>query len=199
MGTENIHSLLYLVDLENVGANFLYQHAHAHAESEYIVFCSESTPTPGTVLHHVPEALDISFVDCHNDGKNAMDFCISAMAGVLSACGRPMRILSGDKGYDAIFGMLHRQGVRIEREEPRHHAVLPKGAGGSPLVDNTSLTGAVYKHVPKAYQQAVIAMLPDVYDRKGMHEALQAALPTKLVAATYKKLKKHIPKERMDI
>lgn len=193
----SIHSPIYLVDLENVGVNFLYQHVQRNADAEYVVFCSESTALPGTVLDNVPDGLSVSFIDCRNGEANAMDFCICAMAGRLSGNGRPMRILSNDKGYDPMVDMMHRQGIRIKREAAPRHVPVPDGVAGQTV--STSLIGAVYTNVPKKYQQAVIEALPGICTRKKMHEALQAALPTKLVADVYKKLKKHIPKERTDI
>lgn len=184
---------IYLVDLENIGIKALYHHIKENEESEYIIFHSDATPSPGIILEHVPDTLPVTFVDCRSGGNNAMDFCISAMAGKLSfIAGQRIVILSDDHGYDPVLYMLHQKGTRIVRQgvgtgdRKKEH--------GSK--ENTAVVKAIRESVPKKYQEEIIAVLPSAVSRAQAHEMLQTILPQKMVADVYKKLKKHIPKER---
>ncbi len=189
---------VYLVDLENIGTKILYQHVGDHRNVEYIIFHSDSTTAPGTILDNIPADVKVSFVDCRSGGNNAMDFCICTMAGILAAEGRQMiRILSDDKGYDPILYMLHHRGVRIIREST--YQAVPKQADShkpdQSYRENLPIIKAIRATVPKRYQEEVIGVLPGAVSRKEAHEMLQAILPAPAVADIYKKLKKHIPKE----
>lgn len=187
-----------LVDLENVGANALYQYINGHQDCEYIIFHSDNTPSPGVILEEIPETVKVSFVDCRSGGNNAMDFCICAMAGMLAKDGCIMKILSNDKGYDPILYMLHQRGIRIKRENTPEHlsaANIPAHKDIPEWRENVPIIKAIRSSVPRQYQNEVIAVLPGAVSRKEAHEMLQAILPQKIVAETYRKLKKHIPRE----
>lgn len=192
---------IYLVDLENVGTKFLYQHAEHHKDAEYVIFHSDSTSAPGVMLDNLPLELDTKFVDCRSGGNNAMDFCICAMAGQLSnEPGKLIRILSDDKGYDPILYMLHQQGVRIVREGSTYQQETGSGDKNTSEEipawrENVPIIKAIRACVPKKYQHEVIGTLPGAVNRKEAHEMLQAILPQKMVPEIYKKLKKHIPRE----
>ena len=96
-------NIIYLVDLENICARPLYQYAEEHQDAEYIVFYSDNTSSPDSLLEGLPDTVRVTFIDCKTGGNNAMDFCICAIAGHLSV--RRMvkiKILSNDKGYDQI-------------------------------------------------------------------------------------------------
>lgn len=198
MDLHNILDVIYLVDLENVGHNILYEHMKEHIDAEYIVFCSENTAQPDTVLENIPVSVRVKFTDCIT-GSNAMDFCICAEAGRLSICARKtIRILSDDKGYDAMLHMMRRQGVRISRESTmQQSSPEPEGHDGNEttLKENTSIVRAIRANVPKKYQEEVIRALRYIPNRKEAHERLQAILPAKMVPDIYKKLRKYIPKE----
>lgn len=189
---------VYLIDLENIGTQVLYNHIRAHHDGEYIIFHSDSTTSPGTILEKIPEDVKVSFVDCRSGGNNAMDFCICTTAGMLAKDSRSIKILSNDKGYDPVLYMLHQQGIRITREcTPDHPSASNISAHTKDLKwrENVPIIKAIRETVPKKYQEDVIAVLPGAVSRKEAHEMLQAILPTKIVAETYRKLKKHIPKE----
>lgn len=188
-------NITYLVDLENIGIKALCHQIENDSESDYIVFHSDATSSPGSILEQVPDTLKISFVDCRKGGNNAMDFCISAMAGCLSlTTGQHIVILSDDKGYDPVLYMLHQKGVRITRQgtgSKQSDDVKDRG-----WRENVPIIKAIRESVPKKYQEDVIAVLPSAVSRAQAHEILQSVLPEKMVADVYRKLKKHIPKER---
>lgn len=190
---------VYLVDLENVGPKPLCQHVEHHQDARYIIFYSDSTSGPGFILEQVSETLQVSFVNCKTGGNNAMDFCISAMAGKLAADVRKkVKILSNDKGYDPMICMLQEQGVRISREatyQPKPETTESQKTSQTPK-DNLLLISTIRKNVPKQYQADVVNALSGTISRKEAHEMLQTILPQKMVPDIYKKLKKHIPKER---
>lgn len=188
---------VYLVDLENIGTQALYHHIEKHREGEYIIFHSDSTASPGTILEKIPEDVKVSFVDCRSGGNNAMDFCICTMAGMLADSGRGIKILSNDKGYDPILYMLHQRGIRIARECTPDHPSAQNAQAQKDLGwrENIPIIKAIRAAVPRQYQEDVIAVLPGAVSRKEAHEMLQAVLPAKIVAETYRKLKKHIPRE----
>ena len=192
---------IYLVDLENIGTHVLYQHINEHKNARYIIFHSDSTSAPENILANIPEDVQVSFVDCHSGGNNAMDFCICTMAGMLAkSSGNSIRILSNDKGYDAILYMLHQRGVRIAREStsdrlPNQSADPVSTIPVQISQNNAALIKAIRASVPKQYQEEVITTLSGRVTRQQAHEMLQAILPTKLVADTYRRLKKHIPKK----
>lgn len=201
MESLTIPDTIYLVDLENVGTKVLYQHIKHNEDAEYIVFCSDSTSTPGSILEHVPSMLHITFIDCQTGGNNAMDFCICATAGRLSVeAGKTIKILSDDKGYDPMLYILHRQGVRISRENTAYQpeSVIDPPENNQQWRENIPIIKAIREHVPKQYQQEMIAVLPGAINKKEAHEMLQIILPQKMVADIYKKLKKYIPKEVVD-
>lgn len=199
MGLINISDTTYLVDLENVGAKALCQHVMHHLGAKYIVFYSESTPGPGTILEQIPETLLIQFVDCKTGGNNAMDFCICAVAGALGTeTGKIIKILSDDKGYDSMIYMLQQEGVRISRETTTYQP--EPEPNGSPeekqaWLENLPIVKAIRANIPKRYQDELIEKLRGASSRKQAHEIIQTVVPQKMVADTYKKLKKHIPKE----
>lgn len=187
---------IYLVDLENVGTKVLFQHAEEHKSASYIVFYSDSTSGPGTILEHLPMETQVTFVNCHSGGDNAMDFCICATAGRLSTERKMLKILSNDKGYDPMLRMFHEEGIRIAREVTACQATKEdKDVRIQPWQDNIPIVKAIRGCVPKQYQDEVIMTLPGAPSRARAHEMLQAILPQKMVPEVYKKLKKHIPKE----
>ena len=208
MGLTDTSDIVYLVDLENTGTKILYQHIKQNENAGYIVFCSENTLTPGSILEKVPNTLHITFVDCHSGGNNAMDFCICATAGQLAdKKGRQIRILSDDKGYDPMLYMLQQQGVRIRRETTAAYQPVQK-TGHKDIIlteqvaedhtkpqKNTSMIKAIRKQVPKRYQEELIKVIPGALNRQEAHELLQAILPRKMVDDVYKRLKRYIPKE----
>lgn len=197
MTLSNTPDMIYLVDLENIGTRTLYKHIGSHPGAWYFVFYSDSTPGPGQMLENIPVMVQVSFVDCKSGSNNAMDFCISAMAGKLSAdIRKPMMILSDDKGYDPMLLLLNRQGIRIGRESTGHQASCDGNQEKAPMAQDMSpLVRAVRANVPKQYQDDLVASLTDGMCRSDMHEACQRILPEKMVSDIYKKLKKHIPKE----
>lgn len=190
---------VYLVDLENIGTQALYKHIEEYRSGEHIIFHSDSTVSPGIILDKIPEDVRVSFVDCRSGGNNAMDFCICTMAGMLAKEGRTMKILSNDKGYDPILYMLHQQGIRIAREctpdHPSTSNISVYEKTNPEWRENVPIIKAIRASVPKQYQNEVIAVLPSAVSRKQAHEMLQAILPQSKVAETYRKLKKHIPRE----
>lgn len=192
-------NVIYLVDLENIGTKALCQHIKRNAEAEYIVFHSDSTSTPWSILEQIPDMLKITFVDCKGGGNNAMDFCISATAGRMS-CQPGIRIiiLSDDKGYDSMLYMLHHKGVRITREGvpgsqkvKTDEDVLIKDRGPR---EHVPIIKAIRKEVPRKYQEDVIDILPGAINRTEAYEMLQAILPSDIATSIYHKLKIHIPR-----
>lgn len=183
--------ILYLVDFENIGGKALYQHIEQHSEAEYVIFCSDATATPESVMTHLPLLSRVQFVNCRTGENNAMDFCICAMAGRLSVHHRSwIKILSKDRGYDAMLHLLQEQGIRILRE-----TVESKAETGIKSPKDTPLFLAIRSNVPKKYQEEVLNVLSGAVSRKEAHEMLQAVLPAKMASNIYQKLRKHIPKK----
>ena len=191
---ESERRTIYLVDLENIGQTLLYEQIESEPKSTYIIFYSIATLAPGAILEHIPEDVDVKFVDCYSGGNNAMDFCICAAAGRLSIeHGCSIRILSDDKGYDPMLNMLHQEGIRISRKKAGNNVSVNGDPGPR---EHVPIIRAIRQNVPKKYQDDCIAVLPGAPNRKRAHEMLQSILPPEIVAGTYKKLKKHIPKEK---
>lgn len=200
-------NLTYLVDLENICAKPLYQYAEKHQDGEYIIFYSENTSSPNSILEGLPEEIKVSFVGCKTGGHNAMDFCISGMAGRLSV-GRltKIKILSNDKGYDPVIRMLQEKGTRITREGV---SLSPKeGKEGDlnysnidPVSDledyarEQDIKRMIRKSVPKKYQGQMTDAILHAIDRKEAHEMCQAILPDNMATTVYRKLRKYIPRE----
>lgn len=84
MGIVETPIITYLVDLENIGTKFLFQHIEEHEKASYMIFYSDATSAPGIILEHISQDAAVTFVDCKTGGNNAMDFCICAAAGRLS-------------------------------------------------------------------------------------------------------------------
>lgn len=195
-------SVICLVDLENIGTRALVKRMEKHPADEYIVFYSESTSTPETLLVHIPENVSVRFIGCRTGTNNAMDFCICTVAGQESL-NRYKRIiiLSDDKGYDAILPVLHCQGVRVSREtvetpDTSNISDTSNTSGGTPdWRENIPIIKAIRKYVPKEYQDDAIRLIPGVVSYSEAHEMLQAILPPKQVQRVYHKLKPHIPIE----
>lgn len=189
-------NVTYLVDLENIGTKSLYQHVKDNLEEEYLIFYSNSTSTPNSMLKHLPDMLNVSFIDCKSGGNNAMDFCISMMAGKLSTNRyRKLRILSSDKGYDPMVCMLQEQGVRIERESVTYQSETENVHLPVEEPNEYTLRNAIRKYVPKKYQNDMAKAIVNVISRKEAHEICQAILPKSMATDVYKKLRKYIPKE----
>lgn len=200
----------YLVDLENICAKPLYQYAKQHQDAEYIVFYSDNTSGPSSILEGLPDNVRVSFIDCRTGGNNAMDFCISTMAGRLSVNRMTkIKILSNDKGYDPMIRMLQEQGTRITREgvEYQHdrgeekEPVPVENPSDSQIVDQLvdyanqqDIKDIIRKGVPKKYQGQLTEAIISAIDRKEAHEMCQAILPNGLATSIYRKLRKHIPK-----
>lgn len=202
MNDINTSDAIYLVDLENIGHKILYQYVENHQNTQYIVFYSENTVSPETILEHIPVSVQVTFIDCKTGANNAMDFCICAMAGQLSAdSGKQIAILSDDKGYDAMLHMLSTQGIRISRKstgqsEPAKKKTKEKNSSKTKNKQNDqSLAAAIRKNVPKQYQENLIIAMSKVTNKSDAHEVCQAILPQKMVSDIYGKLKKYIPKE----
>lgn len=190
-------NITYLVDLENIGTKPLCQYVVNHQEGEYIVFYSDNTSMPGTVLEELPDTISISFISCKTGGNNAMDFCICAMAGNLSAYKtRKIKILSNDKGYDTMIRMLQDQGTRITREcvtyNPEQEETPASDINNSNRFD---IEDVIRKHVPKKYQNEMMKAIPNVINRKEAHEMCQIILPKNLATDIYRKLRRYIPRE----
>lgn len=176
---------LCLIDLENIGTKTALRYMDEHPENEYIVFYSEHTLGPGSVLMQTAEDVSVRFIGCQAGTVNAMDFCICAIAGQESVSrDKRIVILSDDKGYDAILPMMHCQGIRIKREKVALEPV--SGQTNAPIMQ------AIRKHVPKKYQENVLRALPNALSYSEAHEMLQAILPQKLVQSTYFRLKPYI-------
>ena len=162
---ESERRTIYLVDLENIGQTLLYEQIELEPKSTYIIFYSIATLAPGAILEHIPEDVDVKFVDCH----------------------------SGGKGYDPMLNMLHQEGIRISRKKAGNSVSVNGDLGPR---EHVPIIRAIRQNVPKKYQDDCIAVLPGAPNRKRAHEMLQSILPPEIVAGTYKKLKKHIPKEK---
>lgn len=176
---------LCLIDLENIGTKAALRYMDENPEDEYIVFYSEHTLGPDSILRQAADDVSVRFIGCQVGTVNAMDFCICAIAGQESVSrDKRIVILSDDKGYDAILPMMHCQGIRIIR---RRLALEPV-----PEQDNKPIMQAIRKHVPKKYQENVLRALPNALSYSEAHEMLQAILPQKLVQSTYLKLKPYI-------
>lgn len=190
-------NITYLVDLENIGTKPLHQYAEQNQDAEYIIFYSDNTSMPGTVLELLPETINISFVNCRTGGNNAMDFCICAMAGKLSAYkARKIKILSNDKGYDPMIRMLQEQGTRISRECITYHQEQEEKPVQSTSNSNICDIETIIKNnVPKKYQNDMLKLIPNAIDRKEAHEMCQVILPKSLSTEVYRKLRKYIPRE----
>lgn len=183
--------ITYLVDLENIGPAELYAHAGKHPADRYIIFYSAHTASPEAILEQMPAASDVRFRYCPAGTDNAMDFCICAVAGRLSAQGRNvLRIFSDDRDYDPVLPLLQEEGVRIAREGTTRKTDGAENGRSTPLIE------AVRSCVPKQYQAEVASALRRAADRRQAHDALQDILPQKFVPEVYNKLKKYIPKER---
>lgn len=189
---------IYLVDLENIGVKILPRHMEQHSDSRYIIFYSDSTAMPGVILEQVPQTVRIQFIYCRTGGNNAMDFCISAMAGRLAAVPKVMiKILSNDKGYDPMIHMLQEQGSRIERVIAEYVVTDTSNDDTSVIIDDVrkeALINAIKRNTEKCYWDRLIKILPDARNRSEAHEMMQAVLPNKMISDLYKKLKKFIPK-----
>lgn len=190
-------NLTYLVDLENIGIKPLRQYVEHGQEGEYIIFYSDNTPMPGALLEQLPDNIHIAFVNCRTGGNNAMDFCICAMAGKLSTdrTGK-IKILSNDKGYDAMVRMLQEQGTRITRDGVMSHPEQREEPSQSTRsIDENGIAAIIQKNVPKKYQNMLQNEMLHVMSRKEAHEICQAVLPKSLATEVYRKIKKFIPKE----
>lgn len=200
MDIGNTFRTTYLVDLENIGPGALFQHMEKHQESEYVVFYSDATAEPGTLLRHISVFSGVRFVDCRDGGNNAMDFCICAMAGQFSTDrGLTVVILSGDKGYDPMIRMLNDQGTRISREPLANQPLkVTVSSGEKERIDKRSAreqlpaVKTVRASVQKKYQDEVIEAVLGAAGKQAFHEELQTILPTKQVQGVYKKLKKYV-------
>ena len=132
-----------------------------------------------------------------------MDFCISAMAGRLTAVkGQVVKIMSNDKGYDPMLHMLQEYGVRIKREAVTYPPIVKvseqneiSGQQNQNLVVNQALITTIKNVVPKKYQADVLKVIPVAVDRKEAHELLQNILPQAIVKEIYRKLRRYIPRE----
>lgn len=194
-------NITYLVDLENIGTKALCQHIKRNADAEYVIFHSDSTSSPWSILEQAPDTLRISFIDCRGGGNNAMDFCICATAGRMSCqSGNYIVILSNDKGYDPMLYMLHHNGVRITREgipgsqNTKTDGIIEAKDHGSR--ENVSVVKAIRKEVPLKYQDDVINALTMAANRKETYEMLQTILPQSIAVDIYHKLKTYIPKAK---
>lgn len=188
-------NITYLVDLENIGSKPLYKYIEEHQDGEYIIFYSDNTSSPATMLDELPDMLNVSFVYCKTGSNNAMDFCICAVAGKISAYRtKKMKILSNDKGYEPMVHMLQEQGIRITREDITYQ---PDIVPVKPLcdMDMGAIEDVIIKNVPNKYQRDMLKTIPKVISRKEAHEICQVILPKSLATEIYRKLRKHIPKE----
>ena len=90
--------------------------------------------------------------------------------------------------------------MRISRENTAYQpeSVIDPPENNQQWRENIPIIKAIREHVPKQYQQEMIAVLPGAINKKEAHEMLQIILPQKMVADIYKKLKKYIPKEVVD-
>lgn len=184
-------NIVYLVDLENIGTSILCRHMGQYPDEKYIVFYSDATSDPSSVLSQIPEKVWVRFIYCRTGGNNAMDFCISAMAGRLTAGkGMTVRVLSNDKGYDPMIRMLQEYGIRIRREPATYTQPTEQLSS-----DNPSVKGIIMSNVPRQYQDDVLNAICGCVNRKEAYEILQAILPQQLAQDVYRKLRKHIAKE----
>lgn len=203
MSSINTSDIIYLVDLENIGTTILSEYIVQYPDAKYIVFYSDATVTPCSILDQAPVQTAIKFVNCKTGGNNAMDFCISAMAGRLTAVkGQVVKIMSNDKGYDPMLHMLQEYGVRIKREAVTYPSIVKasdqleeSGQQNQNLIMNEALITTIKNIVPKKYQADVLRVIPGAANRKAAHELLQTILPQSLVQEIYRKLRKYIPKE----
>lgn len=188
----------YLVDLENIGMTPLCRHVQQHPDAEYVIFHSDGTPPPGHILEQLPDNVRVTFTDCKAGGNNAMDFCICAAAGRMSAYSAvKVRILSNDKGYDPMVHMLQGQGVRIAREPVTYRSKpADPGTGQHCVTDKAGITAVIRKNVPKKeFQDVLIQKISGAANRKEAYEICQALLPDNLAVDIYRKLRKYVPKE----
>lgn len=202
---------VFLVDVENVSRYALLKMASADGARDcwFFLFYSENTISPERILKGLPEKLIIRFFFCR-EGKNAMDFCIMAKAGQLSALhpNAEYVIVSNDRGYDP--------GIRMLQEDGRHvfrHA--PDGAGpeepesetapSSPEVDGLylrvkGLNGECEK--PEELCRKIRGILFGRPKKDPKHRfwtqvnnTVQKYVPQKYVSMYYKTIKKYLTEQ----
>lgn len=143
----------YLIDYENLPKDIVKNLCEKNKNQNYwyLVFYSDKTAPPQTILETVPESTTIRFQYCYNGTDNALDFQLIATVAQMSAKHPNIKyiIISDDKGYTPAVRMLQEQGLKVFLQDYINVLELPKGQN-SELIQIIK-DACIHAKIPKAW------------------------------------------------